>query len=591
MKNSFSNIVYVLKNIRTWDKKLVYISYIYIISESMIPILDMYILKNILDWVISGVQEKKFIVNLLLFGIIKLMLHIANKTAATKGIAERVYIRLKFIVERMKFHMNMEYEKLDEAKILDLEQKAINATRSEDDGIAGMIFHFLQVACSGILLLITSGILASYNWILIVIIFIGAIKKYHLLIKYNDKIKKEIDDYLSKIQRKDRYFDDIALDQGLAKDVRALDIKDEISKKQNFVQEDIMFYETKRYKQKKAYANYSLANEIIIQLLIYIYLIWGIIKAEISIGTFSLFLSSAVCLSKVMEKFLMSYGRLNQCSNQVSEFRLFLKECRNNLFAKENLSLKNNDIVLKNIYFKYPNTEEYILKNINLTVREGEKIAIVGLNGAGKTTLIKILCGLYSPTKGEVFIGNVNAEFLDKSERYKMFSPVFQETELFATTIEQNITLQKEGISDIKKMEKALYLSGIKEKIDELDKGIKSQVFRFFYDDGIEFSGGEKQKISLARALYKNSKILILDEPTAALDPIRESELYSDFGKIINGRTAFFISHRLSSTKFCDKIILLSNGRIAEIGTHDELMSLNGMYAYLFKIQAEKYVD
>ena len=239
------------------------------------------------------------------------------------------------------------------------------------------------------------------------------------------------------------------------------------------------------------------------------------------------------------------------------------------------------------------NTEYYILKGINITLKQGEHLSVVGLNGAGKTTFIKLLCRLYDVDEGEILLDGVNITEYKYEEYVKLFSVVFQDFRLFAFSIKDNILLENADEPDASaRAEELVDMVGLREKINSLPDGTDTMLFKQFDEKGIEPSGGEQQKIAIARALYKNSPVIILDEPTAALDPMAEYEIYRQFDTLVGGKTAVYISHRLSSCKFCDRIVVFSDGVIKESGTHDELVSLkDGIYAEMFGAQAQYYVN
>ena len=245
-------------------------------------------------------------------------------------------------------------------------------------------------------------------------------------------------------------------------------------------------------------------------------------------------------------------------------------------------------MVLENVSFRYPNAEDFTLKNINLTLRPGEKLAVVGLNGAGKTTLIKLMCGLYDPTEGRVLLNGTDVRNFNRNDYYKLFTAVFQQFNLIAATVAQNIAQSIEDV-DIPLAWECLEKAGLTEKVRALPKGIDTLLERSVYDDAAEFSGGETQKLMLARALYKNSPFIILDEPTAALDPIAEADMYSKYNQMTASRSSVYISHRLASTRFCDRVIFLENGVITEEGTHEKLISRGEGYARLFEVQSRYY--
>ena len=245
---------------------------------------------------------------------------------------------------------------------------------------------------------------------------------------------------------------------------------------------------------------------------------------------------------------------------------------------------------LKNVTFRYPGAEKDTLTRVNLTIPAGEKLAIVGLNGAGKTTLVKLLCGFYDPTEGAVLLNGQDIRQFNRRDYYEHFSAVFQQYSLLDVTVAENVAQSTDNI-DMPLVKTCVEKAGLTEKIESLSKGFDTILGRNIYDEGVELSGGETQRLMLARALYKNAPIIVLDEPTAALDPIAEHDMYLKYDQMTVGRSAVYISHRLASTRFCDRIIFLKDGVIAEEGTHDGLLAANGGYAQLFAIQSKYYQE
>ena len=250
-----------------------------------------------------------------------------------------------------------------------------------------------------------------------------------------------------------------------------------------------------------------------------------------------------------------------------------------------------HEIRFEHVYFRYGGSHEDTIRDLNLTIQPGERLALVGLNGAGKTTLIKLLCGLYRPTSGAVYLDGKDIQSLDQRAVFREFAVVFQDVFAFSFPLADNVSCVDSGWEDPVRLRKSLEQAGLWERVQELPRQAQTSMNKELDEEGVTLSGGEMQKLMLARALYKQAPVVILDEPTAALDPIAESEMYEKYDELVQGRTAVFISHRLSSTRFCDRILFLEKGRITEEGTHEELMGRGGAYAELFALQAQYYKE
>lgn len=323
----------------------------------------------------------------------------------------------------------------------------------------------------------------------------------------------------------------------------------------------------------------------------YFYLGVLAITGKITIGTFSQLLSAGGTLHSSLQAIIMGVQDIVKRSGYMYEVIKFMEyppAMEKGTKAVEDTG-KGHEIEFKNVSFSYPGSDIKVLHDVSIKLRSGEKLSVVGLNGAGKTTFIKLLCRLYDVDSGEILLDGVNIREYDYSEYMKLFSVVFQDFRLLAFSAADNILLGKE---DAPEMVDGLFEKvGLLDKINSLPKGRDTMMFKQFDKEGVELSGGEQQKMAIARALYKNAPVVILDEPTAALDPVAEYEIYRQFNDLVHGKTAVYISHRLSSCKFCEHIAVFSEGTIMEYGTHDELVhKKDGIYAEMFKAQAQYYV-
>ena len=324
----------------------------------------------------------------------------------------------------------------------------------------------------------------------------------------------------------------------------------------------------------------------------YVYLIRMTLTEGLSVSEFLLYFSAVSTFTAWVMGILQEMSELHKESLDISCIREFLEYPEPFKF-EDGESIPNADgyeLKLENVSFRYPSTENDIIHNLNLTVHPGEKLAIVGLNGAGKTTLVKLLCGLLDPTEGKVLLNGMDIRDFNRRNYYDLFSAVFQEFSVLDVTVAEEIAQTTVDI-DYDRIADCVEKAGLTAMIEKLPKGLQTHVGREVHLDGVLFSGGQTQRLMLARALYKNGPILLLDEPTAALDPIAENDIYKKYSEMTQGRTSLFISHRLASTRFCDRIIFVADGGIKEEGTHESLLALGGEYAKLFEVQSRYYQE
>lgn len=324
----------------------------------------------------------------------------------------------------------------------------------------------------------------------------------------------------------------------------------------------------------------------------YAFLIGITVKNGLPASQFLLYFAALSGFAQWVVEILDKLSVMHKQSLDISTIREFLDwDEPFDLNGGERIAFEPNkqyEIRLDDVSFRYPKADKDTLSHINLTVHPGEKLAIVGLNGAGKTTLVKLVCGFLDPTEGRILLNGEDIRKFNRNDYYALFSAVFQEFSVLDVTVKENVAQCVDGIDETRVWQ-CIDKAGLTEKIQSLPKGIETHLGRRVFKDGVEFSGGQTQRLMLARALYKNAPILVLDEPTAALDPIAENDIYQKYNDMTHGRTSFFISHRLASTRFCDRIIFVDGGKIAEEGTHDELLKNGGGYADLFEVQSKYY--
>ena len=387
------------------------------------------------------------------------------------------------------------------------------------------------------------------------------------------------------------YYRKTSQDFSFGKDIRLFNLKDKLINRYDIFIGSYLSVFRKIHNKEYFVGLTELIFILIKDGLTYGILVSKFISKDITMGDFSMYLGATLVLSSTLTTIVNDLSTIYGESMYVSDYFVFLEKNMNeNSGTKKAIEKVTLDIEFKNVSFKYPGSDKYIVKNLNLKINKGEKIAIVGINGAGKTTLIKLLTRLFDINEGEILINGINIKEFDLQEYYKMFSVVFQNVNTYAYTVRENIAISNDKEND-KKVIDTLKRVGLKDKIFSYDKGLDQIMLKVIDEGGIELSGGENQKLSIARALYKDANMIIMDEPTASLDALAEEAIYRDFNDLVQDKTAIYISHRLSSTKFCDRIILLGEEGILEEGNHDELMNIKGEYYHMFVTQGKYYQD
>ena len=321
-----------------------------------------------------------------------------------------------------------------------------------------------------------------------------------------------------------------------------------------------------------------------------IYLFIGVkgLYGLFGIGSLVLYCGSFMQIINGIMKIAVTFGKTEEMVPLVNYYFDIMKTNDEMTYGSKELNLTDKfEIEFKNVSFKYPNTESYALQNINLKINNGEHLAVVGRNGSGKTTFIKLICRLYDATDGEIFINGINIKEYSKESIIKLYSVVFQDFKIFSTTLAQNISANEEY--DKERLYDTLDKANIKDRVLAMENKESTYLYKDLDKSGVEISGGEAQKLALARALYKDSPVVILDEPTAALDPVAENEIYNRFNSFVDNKTAIYISHRLSSCVFCNRIAVFDKSQLVETGTHQELLNANGKYSELWNAQAKYY--
>lgn len=484
----------------------------------------------------------------------------------------------------------IKFEHTEDKKVLDLvknAQRSLNET-GHVNGLMGPVFDILSniIVLMGVVVLVCTSI----PWLLTPVI-LSFISKTIVGKRINQQ-RKDFFAEIGTIERGSDYFNTELQDSRYAKDVRLYEASDIFNKNyDSFIDK---LYACSKYYLKKIAISFCIDDSIVNFFTIIIYFLLGIytLLKRITIGQFSSLYQATTQFNNSLHGIVRRYFDIAYTVNILKYYVDFSEHDfafeDNEKTTEIDFKMQNNfSVEFKNVSFKYPRTERYILKNVSTKINAGEHLSIVGQNGAGKTTFIKLLCRLYDNYEGEILVNDVNIKEYSFEEYVKLLSVVFQDFRLFAFTLKENVTVFEKKEMDLNEI---YQISGISEWIDSLEDGEDTYIYKYFVESGVEPSGGQGQKMAIARALYKDAPIVILDEPTAALDPISEYEVYQNFDELVHNKTAVYISHRLSSCKFCDRIIVFDDGRLIEEGSHEQLLAMkDGVYAKMYNTQAKQY--
>lgn len=589
-----NNFIYALNIERKSNLRLLAITLIKPIGDIVGTLLNSYAPKYVLSFIEDDLPFNTIIMYTVIICLIMMILDVISTTCYNSF--EFEYRKTEGYVEkkRMDKLFHTDFKNMESPDFLDYAQRAKTAL-NRGKGFHGVLYQSRNFIAQGTLMILSAALIGIQN-ILMMIIFIvisfGIVKISSFFTK-RDKIK--FSDAMAPTWRKMNYLESTTKNFDFAKDIRLFNMSNAFFNQLSGVNETYKELNRKHHNRMVLW-EVSLGSVLIVQkILMYTWLVYNVVTGAYQISDFVLYVGLVSTFHASVGYVNWIYSDMRTDSLMINDYRNFVdwKEDRETADEKDGhiteINLDKFEFRFENVSFKYPGHDNYVLKNVNLTIKNGAKLAVVGVNGAGKTTFIKLMMKLYEPSEGRILLNDVDIKEYNREEYFKLFSPVFQNVECFAMPIYQNISFAEEDKTDMNKINEVLEQSGLSEKINSYEKGIHTNLLKIFDKEGIDLSGGEKQRLAMARALYKDGKVVILDEPTAALDALAEDRMYREFENMIHGKTAVFISHRLGSTRFCDKIAMFEDGTIVEEGTHEELMAKNGKYAYMFGIQSQYY--
>lgn len=598
LKNTLNRLLYIFKLV--WEAKpgiLIALSLTSIFS-GILPVIGSWVTKLLIDALTVASEGTldggfQFIIGLLIFQmsywIVLQVTNTVNSLVVRVSNELLVYsLRLKMMnkaktLDLASFDIPEFYSKMENAN-QEVGMRPIQVLSASFNIIASLIQFISYIVILG----------SVFPWAPIVIIIMSVPSTLvHFL--YRKKIFKYTR-YHSKKRRQMTYYSGLLTEKDLVKEVKLFDLADTFTERYDRVFRG--YYKgIKNLILKEGILGFITSfAELAVHCAMLVLVAWRVFMKALSVGDFSLYSGALLAISNGVESII-------SVSSEIYEGTLFIDNLI--VFMQEESKIspvlnpprsvekgQGHKIVFENVSFAYPKMEKYVLKNLNFTINSGETIALIGLNGAGKTTLIKLLTRLYDPTEGRILLDGHDIREYDMKELYSIFGIIFQDYGKYAFTIAENIGFgQVDRINDVDAIKEAAKQSDATRFIERLKDGFDTNLMRIFEDQSTELSIGQWQKIAVARAFFRESDIMILDEPTAALDAIAEQEIFNQFDKLRGNKTTIFVSHRLSSATLADKIIVLNYGEIVEMGKHRDLLNLNGKYAELFNAQAQRYLE
>ena len=590
----WSNTCYIVRKMAEYQPSVLFLMALGFVAKSVSPYFMGIFGKYVIDIIQSGnaaSAEDELIRLILIAGFIAAVLRLCSAIYDSKAWYRFIYVRMNMITERIAKVLGLKYELLERPDVLDAAERASMAVNDNTSGVEGMMRLISQLGENGLTVIVTFVAVTVLDPRLIIAMVILSVVQY-IYFRHIIRIDKEqVWDKLSGSWRTRHYMERITQDFDFAKDIRLFNLSDYLAEK--FEKVNAFFIERNDH-HHRLWLRYNFVSGVTgtaIKVLVYAVLFASVLKKDMSVGDFTMFLAFSFAFSGALTGLLQRFGDFKRASLVTDDFRSFI-DLDTEDDEKDCIPLPDTDsyeIEFVDVSYRYLKSDKEALSHLNLKIRPGEKLAVVGLNGAGKTTMIKLLLRLYDPTEGYITLNGTDIRKFRRADYYKLFAPVFQNVEIFAFLMSENIAMLRKDELDSEKVRDCAFESGLKERIESLSKGIETPLTKIVEDDGVDLSGGEKQKLALAKALYKGAGIVVLDEPTSALDAIAEQALYERFDEMIGDKSAVYISHRLASTRFCDRIAMFEEGRLAEYGSHDELMAANGKYAGMFNTQAQYY--
>lgn len=586
------NIWFLIKESNALDRRILPFTLIVIVTGIIVPVFGIYLPKAAVDLLTrkADIQEIALIMGGLVGGLLVLQ--------AMNGYFERTryffwnnYRRI--CMQKLYFRsVDIQYAYAEDAECRQQYEKAVTAVAWGDNSGPSRFFRQLpNLIISLIGFVLYSGILSTLHIAVVFLLLLSALIIWLFERREAVCYERTMGEYAS-LGRKHRYIMNSCRDIKMGKDIRVYDMSGWLGHLIRLLQRKKDRCVKKRKRQEYITQVAGCVLNLLRDGIAYAYLIYMTVQGEIGLGDFMLYFGAITGFSEWIVNIIWGIGNIKTGNIQLNYIRTFFdiptEDSQSGECDLPDLT-EGVEIVFDHVSFRYPGSDRDTIHDISFTMHKGERIAIVGLNGAGKTTLVKLMAGFYEPTAGQIRVNGVDLQKLSKQDIYSLYAAVFQDALILPFMLDENIALKRKEEIDKERIDKVLKQSGLYEELKRGHITNDSYMTRKLVKNGVNFSGGQQQKFLLARALYKDSPVLILDEPTAALDPLAEKEMYEKYDSLCRGKTALFISHRLASTQFSDRILFLRDGEIVESGSHQKLLETNGEYAHMFEVQSYYY--
>lgn len=597
-----NNVFFLLRMIR----KYLPMSFTFVILNIPLAVFLDYVGVRIPNLIVGMIQGYSVSVGIIVaFGIASVVAAVILQYGNRMVSAQAPQLCAKLDLKLFEKYMTCSYEKLEDADFTAHYKEADGYLADDNHFLSEAAMHIIEIGSGALgIILYFSLLIRLPKWVLAVLIT-GTIVE--LLISRNaENERKKRQETIGRLTRKADYMNKTAADVRSAKDIRIFGMIPWLEEKFTAVLDRFHIENTQVEKQRIRIAGIRAGISGVLEILTGILLAVFVLQEKLSLAEYILYVGAIRSFSMwsfqfgtLMQNFYRMNGDLSRIRSFIDGEETIQSNTQTQVNKQSNRSIVNttrmkfdhvSKIEFSHVFYRYPKSDRWIVKDLSFVIEDGEKIALVGMNGAGKTTMIKLLCGLLIPTKGTIRINGVSSTDISREDYYRLFSTVFQDIHLFPASIQKNIVCSDEQIDPIR-FDDAVKKSGMDQVAQKFRDGLNTLLVAEVDENAVNLSGGQVQKLMLARAIYKNAPILLLDEPTAALDPIAEKNIYLQYNEMAEGKVSVFISHRLASTVFCDRIFFMKNGIIAEEGTHEELIQKKGDYYEAFSVQSKYYQE